>query len=218
MNELHFNPYKDKKMNIGFIDDHNVIKVIFDDLIGDNWYLRLQQFKTYQDFPLPNKSWIITQTYTNFSPLTIQLIKKDIALDVIEHTPVFTFSLNQSIPASNEIKETVHPVFKSAYDKIIDTTNEIERKLKNGEFTPNIQVGNVITLKPNQKASVIQRGDKNNPIFDFSIPQGKTGNTYYATFEIINSELIMTTPNEYDGVMFKINERGELEGLINANN
>lgn len=134
MKELHFNPYKDKKLNIGFIDDHNVIKVIFDDLTGDNWYLRLQQFKTYQDFPLPNKSWIITQTYTNFSPLTIQLIKKDIVLDIIEHTPVFTFSLNQSIPASNEIKETVHPVFKSAYDKIIDTTNEIDRKLQNGEF------------------------------------------------------------------------------------
>ncbi len=148
LKEVHFNPYTDKKLNIGYIDDHNVIRVIFDNLDGDNWYLRIQDFKTYEDFPIPNKRWDVTQTYTKFSPLTLQCVKKDIVQDVIEHTPIFTFSMNQSIPSSNDVKEVVPPAFKSAYDKIVDTTTNIENKLKNGEFNGKDGYSPTVSITP----------------------------------------------------------------------
>lgn len=134
MKELHFNPYQDKKLNIGYLYDHNVNKVIFDGLEGEDWYFRIQEIETYQDFPIPLKSWDVTSTYTQRSPLNCQLVKKDVLGNIIEHTPTFVFTLNESIPKSNEVKEVVPPAFKGAYDKIVDTTDEIERKLQNGEF------------------------------------------------------------------------------------
>ncbi len=41
--------------------------------------------------------------------------------------------------------------------------------------TPNITIGNVTTLEPNQQASVTRRGTDTNPIFDFGIPKGEKG-------------------------------------------
>ena len=42
-------------------------------------------------------------------------------------------------------------------------------------LTPNITIGNVTTLEPNQQASVTRRGTDTNPIFDFGIPKGDAG-------------------------------------------
>lgn len=41
--------------------------------------------------------------------------------------------------------------------------------------TPNIQIGNVMTVPSNQQATVSRRGTDENPIFDFSIPKGAAG-------------------------------------------
>lgn len=41
--------------------------------------------------------------------------------------------------------------------------------------TPNITIGNVATLEPNQQATVTRRGTDANPIFDFGIPKGENG-------------------------------------------
>lgn len=47
-------------------------------------------------------------------------------------------------------------------------------------LTPNLQVGNVTTLPAGQNATVIIRGDVENPILDFGIPKGQDGTvTYY---------------------------------------
>lgn len=43
--------------------------------------------------------------------------------------------------------------------------------------TPNIQIGNVMTVPSNQQATVSRRGTDENPIFDFSIPKGEDGLT-----------------------------------------
>ena len=42
-------------------------------------------------------------------------------------------------------------------------------------LTPNITIGNVTTLEPNQQATVTRRGTDANPIFDFGIPKGENG-------------------------------------------
>lgn len=42
-------------------------------------------------------------------------------------------------------------------------------------LTPNVKVGNTTTLAPGQLATVTQRGNAENPIFDFGIPQGVQG-------------------------------------------
>ena len=41
--------------------------------------------------------------------------------------------------------------------------------------TPNIQIGNVMTVPSNQQATISRRGTDENPIFDFSIPKGADG-------------------------------------------
>ena len=41
--------------------------------------------------------------------------------------------------------------------------------------TPNITIGTVTTLEPNQQATVTKRGTKEEPIFDFGIPKGADG-------------------------------------------
>lgn len=41
--------------------------------------------------------------------------------------------------------------------------------------TPNITIGTVTTLEPNQQATVTRRGTDVNPIFDFGIPKGEKG-------------------------------------------
>ncbi len=42
--------------------------------------------------------------------------------------------------------------------------------------TPNITIGTVTTLEAGQQATVVNSGTKENPIFDFGIPQGQRGN------------------------------------------
>lgn len=41
--------------------------------------------------------------------------------------------------------------------------------------TPNLTIGNVTTLASGQQATVVIRGDKENPIIDFGIPKGQDG-------------------------------------------
>lgn len=71
------------------------------------------------------------------------------------------------------------------YESIIALKTEIEQKLQNGEFigergpkgdigvTPNIQIGSVTTLEPDQLVTVERIGTDENPIFNFGIPKGK---------------------------------------------
>lgn len=42
-------------------------------------------------------------------------------------------------------------------------------------ITPNLTIGNVVTLQHGQQATVTFRGDKENPIIDFGIPKGQDG-------------------------------------------
>ena len=42
-------------------------------------------------------------------------------------------------------------------------------------LTPNITIGNTTTLSPGQLATVTKRGNTENPVFDFGIPQGVQG-------------------------------------------
>ena len=71
------------------------------------------------------------------------------------------------------------------YESIIALKTEIEQKLQNGDFigergpkgdigiTPNIQIGTVTTLEPDQSATVERVGTDENPVLNFGIPKGK---------------------------------------------
>lgn len=41
--------------------------------------------------------------------------------------------------------------------------------------TPNIKIGTVTTLEPGEKATVVNSGTRENPVFDFGIPKGNDG-------------------------------------------
>lgn len=71
------------------------------------------------------------------------------------------------------------------YESIIALKTEIEQKLQNGDFigergpkgdigaTPNIQIGTVTTLEPDQSPTVERVGTNENPVLNFGIPKGK---------------------------------------------
>lgn len=62
----------------------------------------------------------------------------------------------------------------SVRDKDNDLLKPLEIITLKGEdgITPNIQIGTVNTVPPDQEASIIKRGTKEEPIFDFNIPRG----------------------------------------------
>lgn len=134
MKEIRINPFEAKKeINIGYQYDHNATKIIFDGLEEDNYYLKLQDRQTYQAFPIPNLEWIVTSTYTQQTLLTGQIFRK-VDDELIAHTPVFKMNLKSSLPQSEKIKETVPPAFQTAYDEMVETTEDIKTQLENGEF------------------------------------------------------------------------------------
>lgn len=71
--------------------------------------------------------------------------------------------------------------------------------------TPDITVGDVSTLQPGASVSIVRRGSKENPIFDFSIPQGAPGRD--------GVDGITPDMTEFEK---KINE--QYEDIINKNN
>ena len=134
MKEIRINPFEAKKeINIGYQYDHNATKIIFDGLEEDNYYLKLQDRQTYQAFPIPNLEWIVTSTYTQQTLLTGQIFRK-VDDELIAHTPVFKMNLKSSLPQSEKIKETVPPAFQTAYDEMVETTEDIKTQLENGEL------------------------------------------------------------------------------------
>ncbi|MFQ8705555.1 MAG: hypothetical protein ACLR9T_05780 [Thomasclavelia sp.] len=134
MKEIVINPFTvEEEINIGYQFDHKATKIVFDGLEDSNYYLKLQDTQSYQAFPIPNNEFEITNTYTQKTLLTGQIYYK-IDNELIAHGRVFKMSLKTSIPQSSKIKEVVPPAFKNEYDRMVDTTNEINRKLVAGEF------------------------------------------------------------------------------------
>lgn len=77
----------------------------------------------------------------------------------------------------NEVSESIKKI-NQATDSANDLVDEINQKLENGDFngvTPNLQIGTVTTLEPNEQATVTRTGTDEQPIFNFGIPQGIQG-------------------------------------------
>ena len=74
------------------------------------------------------------------------------------------------------------------------------------------------TLAPGQEATVEKTVGPDGAVsLEFGIPQGKTGNVMYATFDIDTDtgELVMYTPDGYTGPVFSLSD-GFLEVTISA--
>lgn len=77
MIEVHINPYDVQKqeINVGHLKDHNAYKIIFDELEGSNYQLKVKINNYFEQFPITNNEWIITSSYTQKSPITIQVVE-----------------------------------------------------------------------------------------------------------------------------------------------
>lgn len=78
-------------------------------------------------------------------------------------------------------------------------------------LTPNIQIGNVQTLEPEQQATVTRSGTNENPIFNFAIPMGKKGDNYEVTNEDL--EKIATNITENANSKFNQNVDSQIENF-----
>lgn len=79
--------------------------------------------------------------------------------------------------------------------------------------TPNISIGSVTTLNPDQQASVTKTGTITNPIFNFGIPKGEKGDTgeiSVITFEVDNDMHLIMQLETNTNLDFALDGNGHL--------
>lgn len=135
MIEVHINPYDVQKqeINVGHLKDHNAYKIIFDELEGSNYQLKVKINNYFEQFPITNNEWIITSSYTQKSPITIQVVEV-VEDNLIYHGEEITLNLKSSIRNDGQIIEVVPPVYQSKFDELVDLTKQIKTAFENGEF------------------------------------------------------------------------------------
>ena len=135
MIEVHINPYDVQKqeINVGHLKDHNAYKIIFDELEGSNYQLKVKINNYFEQFPITNNEWIITSSYTQKSPLTIQVVEV-VEDNLIYHGEEITLNLKSSIRNDGQIIEVVPPAYQSKFDELVKLTNDIKTSYEKGEF------------------------------------------------------------------------------------
>lgn len=135
MIEVHINPYNVQKqeINVGHLKDHNAYKIIFDELEGSNYQLKVKINNSFEQFPITNNEWIITSSYTQKSPITIQVVEV-VEDNFIYHGEEITLNLKSSIRNDGQIIEVVPPAYQSKFDELVDLTKQIKTSYEIGEF------------------------------------------------------------------------------------
>lgn len=135
MIEVHINPYDVQKqeINVGHLKDHNAYKIIFDELEGSNYQLKVKINNSFEQFPINNNEWIITSSYTQKSPITIQVVEV-VEDNLIYHGEEITLNLKSSIRNDGQIIEVVPPAYQSKFDELVDLTKQIKTSYELGEF------------------------------------------------------------------------------------
>lgn len=135
MIEVHINPYDVQKqeINVGHLKDHNAYKIIFDELEGSNYQLKVKINNSFEQFPITDNEWIITSSYTQKSPITIQVVEV-VEDNFIFHGEEITLNLKSSIRNDGQIIEVVPPAYQSKFDELVKLTNDIKTSYEIGEF------------------------------------------------------------------------------------
>ena len=135
MIEVHINPYDVQKqeINVGHLKDHNAYKIVFDELEGSNYQLKVKINNYFEQFPITNNEWIITSSYTQKSPITIQVVEV-VEDSLIYHGEEITLNLKSSIRNNGQIIEVVPPAYRSKFDELVKLTNDIKTSYEKGEF------------------------------------------------------------------------------------
>lgn len=76
-----------------------------------------------------------------------------------------------------ERMETATEAAKEATADAVATTEKMETKAQNGDFSASIQVGSVVTGDPGSAAAVRNVGTAKDAIFEFSVPRGYKGDS-----------------------------------------
>lgn len=134
METITINPFNEERKTVGFQYDHNETQLVFENIEGENNYLKIMTSKSeFEVFPIPSNTFVLTSTYTRKAITYKAQIMKKVDGVLVVHSPIFELTLRPSIGES-VAKEVVPPAFKTAYDEMVDTTKEIKDKLDKGEF------------------------------------------------------------------------------------
>lgn len=87
---------------------------------------------------------------------------------------------------------------------------------KNGNAAT-VQIGTVQTGEPDTQASVSNSGNENNAVFDFVIPRGETGDSYFKGLDLSQGTLSNPIELTEDG-LYVVTSRGYLKTPGNFNN
>lgn len=134
METITINPFNEERKTVGFQYDHNETQLVFENIEGENNYLKIMTSKSeFEAFPIPSNTFVLTSTYTRKAITYKAQIMKKVDGVLVVHSPIFELTLRPSIGES-VAKEVVPPAFKTAYDEMVDTIKEIKDKLDKGEF------------------------------------------------------------------------------------
>lgn len=86
--------------------------------------------------------------------------------------------------------------------------------------TPNIQIGDVTTLQPDQQATASITGTPENPLLNLGIPQGQAGGNESYTLETVNTNadtlLYQFETEGFNQFIFMFNENTSAGSIMNA--
>ena len=81
-------------------------------------------------------------------------------------------------PQFDQIQQDLENLVEEAQnqqEQVDNIVTDVTEKLENGDFIPNISIGDTTTGEPGTSANVEQTGTKTDPVFNFTIPRGEQG-------------------------------------------
>lgn len=113
--------------------------------------------------PAPNGT-VILPSEAEWTSLVKDYMDKLFEIDYGEEFGEITKKL-QELTSNAELQQ----------QQVSDIVDDVSSKLENGDFMPNIKVGNVTTGEPGTSVVVNITGTKEQPILEFTIPRGNEG-------------------------------------------
>lgn len=100
---------------------------------------------------------------------------------------VFTLNVDANFLTGTSTAWNLTPSAQNYFDQLIALVNKVQSDLDSGAFdgpqgpqgetgaTPNLQIGTVTTLQPDEQATASITGSAENPLLNLGIPKGQTG-------------------------------------------
>lgn len=229
--------YDYNSMKINFTFDIDDIRFLFKLLGPDNTTILISEidnnqliiapgvlnkvgYYTYEISAYGNDSKITDYAIGKFSVRKV-LINTDEIVEPDDRVPILDDlinDVNQAMTDLGELTEEVNQAIEETNNLNIDVSKtnkiaDIDLTKKDGTHK-HVQVRDGYDFQYNWEGTSLGVKTDNEEEYEYVDLKGEPGNVMYATFEIVDGDLIEYTEDEYQGASFSLNNNGELEVII----